>query len=92
MANYPRFIIAENPMAEPDAEYILHTQQPRFLAKRVHDNPTTDFEIVDDIDNMAVFFKNDSTKVAGLMRRLGDWYVAFINWEEDNYNNNDEEN
>lgn len=74
-ADCPRFMIAENPMAENGIEYVYHTQQPRFLAKRVFDNPTTDFEIVDDIDNMAAFFKTDPMKVAGLMRRLGDWYV-----------------
>lgn len=84
-------MIAENPMAEPDAEYILHTQEPRFLAKRVQDNPMTDFEIVMEIDNMGAFFKNDVMKVAGLMRRMGDWYVAFIKWEEENYGK-DEEN
>lgn len=90
MADFPRFMIAENPMAEPDAEYVLHTQQPRFLAKRVHQNPTTDFDIVMEIDDMAKFFNNDVSKIAGLMRRLGDWYVAFIKWEEENYPGNEE--
>lgn len=70
-------------MADPGGEYIYHSQLPRFLAKRVTDNPLSDFEIVDDIDNMGAYFKGDVSKVAGLMRRLGDWYVSYLNWEND---------
>ena len=80
----PRFMIAENPMAEYGVEYIYHTQQPRFLAKKVEDNPLSGFELVDDIDNMSEFFKNDPSKIAGLMRRLGDWWSAYIKWEDNN--------
>lgn len=83
MANYPRFMIADNPMADPEGEYVYHSQQPRFLAKRVYDNPTTDFIIVDDIDNMAVFFKGDASKIAKLMSRLRDWYYSYLKWEND---------
>ena len=83
MADFPRFMIAENPMAEPEGEYIYHSQQPRFLAKRVYDNPTTDFIIVDEIDNMNTFFKGDAGKIAKLMSRLGDWYSAYSKWEEE---------
>lgn len=88
----PRFMVAENPMAEPDVEYVIHTQEPRFIAKRVYDNPGTDFEIVVEIDNMNVFFKGDALKMAGLMRRLGDWWVAYLKWEEtQDYDDEDEE-
>lgn len=83
-------MIADNPMADPHGEYVYHSQQPRFLAKRVYDNPTTDFEIVDDIDNMGNFFKSDVSKIAGLMRRLGDWYVAYLKWENENYPTDEE--
>ena len=81
MAKFPRFMIAENPMAEYGQEYVYHTQQPRFLAKITEDS-LSQFEIVDDIDNMLLFFNNDPGKVAGLMRRLGDWWVSYIKWEE----------
>lgn len=87
----PRFLIAENPMAESDVEYVIHTQEPRFIAKRVYENPGTDFEIVQEIDDMNTFFKGDLQKMASLMRRLGDWWVAYINWEEENHDENDEE-
>ncbi len=82
-------MICENPMAEYGTEYVLHTQQPRFLAKKVYDNPTTDFEIVDDIDNMASFFSGDPGKVAKLMSRLGDWWITYVNWEEENFKGNE---
>lgn len=84
MADFPRFLIADNPMAEPDGEYVYHSQQPRFLAKRVYDNPTTYFIIVDEIDNMTAFFKGDVSKIAKLMNRLGDWYFSYLKWEEEN--------
>jgi hypothetical protein len=84
MAKYPRFMICENPMAEPDEEYILHTQEPRFLAKRVYENPTTDFEIVMEIDNMAAYMNNDVSKLAKLMSRMGDWYISYQNWLNEN--------
>lgn len=83
MANYPRFMIADNPMADPEGEYVYHSQQPRFLAKRVYDDPTTDFKIVDDIDNMLQFFKADAGKIAKLMSRLGDWYNSYLKWEDE---------
>ena len=77
-------MIADNPMADRDGEYVYHSQQPRFLAKRIYDDSTTDFKIVDDIDNMAAFFKNDPGRIAKLMSRLGDWYVSYLKWEDDN--------
>lgn len=91
MASFPKFFISENPMAEYGEEYIYHSQKPRFLAKRVHDHSDTDFIIVDDIDDMLAFFNGRAEKVAGLMRRLGDWYMAYCKWEEDNANQYDEE-
>lgn len=91
MAKYPRFMIAENPMAEYGAEYVLHTQEPRFLAKRVYDNPLSDFEIVMEIDNIGEYFKGDVSKEAKLMSRLGDWWVTYINWEEQNTQDDEEE-
>jgi len=69
-------MIVRNPMAEPDAIYVYHSQQPRFLAKYTPGAPMSDFKIMDDIDDMAAFFGNDADKIAGLMRRLGDWFVA----------------
>lgn len=74
-------MIAENPMAEPGEEYVIHTQRPRFIAKRVYDNPATDFEIVDEIDNIVTAFAGDPQKIAGLMSRLGDWYATYLKWK-----------
>lgn len=77
MANFPRFLIAQNLKAESDATYVLHTQKPRFLAKRLYYDAPGEFRIVDDIDNMNEFFKNDQSKVEGLMNRMRDWYRAY---------------
>lgn len=82
MAKFSRFMIAQNPMAEPGAEYVLHTQKPRFLAKKLVDNPVTDFDVIDDIDNIAAFYNHDLIKAAGLMRRLGDWYLSYCKFKE----------
>lgn len=90
MADFPKFFIADNPMADPGIEYVYHSQKPRFLARYTPDDPLSHFAIVDDIDNMAAFFNGDVTKVAGLMRRLGDWFVAYCKWEEEHANDNEE--
>lgn len=49
----------------------------RFLAKYTPENPLSHFEIIEDTDNMGEYFKHDPMKLAGLMRRLGDWWVAY---------------
>lgn len=77
-------MIAENPMAEFGVEYVVHTQEPRFIAKKVYNNPTSDFEIVMEIDNLSIFFAGRPERMAALMRRLGDWWKAYITWEENN--------
>lgn len=77
-------MIAENPMAEYGVEYVIHTQEPRFIARKVDDNPTSDFEIVQEIDDFNTFFAGRPERMAGLMRRLGDWWVAYIKWKEKN--------
>ena len=88
----PRFMLAENPMADPDGFYIIHTQTPRFIAKKVEDDPTTDFKIVMEIDSFMEAFQGKPERMAGLMRRMGDWYVAYCRWEDENFDNfNDEE-
>ncbi len=84
MANKPRFLIAFNPLAEQGVKYVIHTQKPRFVARYTPGAPLSDFEIVDDIDGMYAFFSNDVNKVAGLMRRLGDWMYAYLKWEAEN--------
>lgn len=78
-------------MAEPNAEYVMHTQKPRFIAKYTPGGPMSDFEIMDEIDNIAEFMNNDPIKVAALMRRLGDWFMAYCKWEEENYVDDDDE-
>lgn len=84
MAKFPRFMIAQNVVAEPDGEYVLHTQKPRFLAKKLHDNLITDFEIVDQIDTI------DDSKITGIMRRLEDWYRAYNKHHQEHPNETDE--
>lgn len=91
-ADCPRFMIAVNPMAEHGEVYVYHSQQPRFLAKFVRDRPSSHFEIIDDIDDMIKYFNNDDKKIAGLLRRLGDWYYSYKIWGKENFNNEKDAN
>lgn len=77
-------MIADNPMSDDEHKYVYHSQKPRFLARRVYDNPMSSFEIVDEIDSFNEFFKHDLSRVQGLMRRLGDWWVAYEQWLAEN--------
>ena len=81
----PVFMLCENEQAELDGEYILHTHKPRFIAKRVHDDPKNDFKVVDDIDNMSAFFDNDMAKMTGLMRQMEDWYRSYQDYLDEQY-------
>lgn len=67
-------MICENPMSD-DRIYILHTQEPRFLAEV--DEP--DIEVIEWYDDPPA----DPDRLAGLMRRMGDWYRAYCDWEDD---------
>lgn len=73
MGKYPKFFIAENPMADPEGVYIYHSQKPRFLAK-VESNV---IEIIDDIDNMTEYYSGNMDKVDGLINRVNDWYKSY---------------
>ncbi|MDR0574717.1 MAG: hypothetical protein LBG96_11920 [Tannerella sp.] len=72
MKKQPEFLIAKNPMSDPDGVYIFHSRKPRFLAK-VENNI---FEVVDDIDEMTAYYKGNVDKVQGLFRTMEKWYVA----------------
>lgn len=82
MSKIPRFLVAENPMDEPEEEYVVHTQKPRFIAKFISHGLPSCFEIVEEIDNIGEFFRGDVSKIATLMRQLGDWHSEYCEWEE----------
>jgi hypothetical protein len=73
MKKHPKFMIAKNPMADPDGVYILHTQKPRFLAKA----DKNVIEIIDDIDDIIASFGGDVNKVEGLLKRAMEWYKSY---------------
>jgi hypothetical protein len=74
MSKQPKFLIAKNPMADPDGVYICHTRKPRFLAKVENDRL---FNVVDDIDQMADFYNGNTDKIQGLFRAMEKWYIAY---------------
>lgn len=73
MAKCPKFLIAKNPMAEPDGVYIFHAQKPRFLAKAEGGV----IEIIDDVDSMLDYYGSNPDKVSGLLKRTTEWYKAY---------------
>lgn len=78
----PKFLLAENYRVDPDGEYIVHSRDPVFVAKRVYDDPLTDFKIISGMGNISRVYGSDAHKIAALMRRLSDWYVSYVAWEE----------
>lgn len=89
----PKFMIADDPITDPDNEYIFHTQPPRFFAKRVEEDEERAYiDIVEEIDNVDEFFKNDPSKKEELLEDLEDWYYSYLEWlEEDEDDEEDEE-
>jgi hypothetical protein len=85
MAKLPKFLLCENEQAELDGEYVLHTQQPRFLAKRIYDDASAAFSVVDDMDDMTAYFEGDTQKRSALMASLSEWYNTYQDYLEEQY-------
>lgn len=73
MSKAPKFMIAKNPMSDPEGVYIYHSQKPRMLIKVEH----TGFRVIDDIDKCNDFYNGDQKKIDSLFSRLSDWYKAY---------------
>lgn len=77
-------MIADDPVTDPDNEYIIHTQEPRFVAKRVDDDEeNAHIDIVEEIDDVAGFFQNDEAGLQALLDELGEWYAEYMDWLEE---------
>lgn len=78
----PKFLIAENPLVDINRVYVIHTRFPHFIAR-----------LEDDQQNFTIAWiesnEMDVMRMASLMRRLGDWYVTYCNWEDNHYNSED---
>lgn len=93
MAQLPKFMIADDPITDPDNEYIFHTEKPRFFAKRVEEDEETAYiDIVEELDNVDEFFHNDPDKKQELLEQLEDWYYSYMEWlDEDGLDDEDED-
>ncbi|WP_298740522.1 hypothetical protein [uncultured Chitinophaga sp.] len=93
MAQLPKFMIADDPITDPDNEYIFHTEKPRFFAKRVEEDEETAYiDIVEELDNVDEFFHNDPDKKQELLEQLEDWYYSYMEWlDEDGFDDEDDE-
>ena len=85
MMQAPKFLLCENEEADLEAEYVLHTHKPRFIAKRIYDDPSRDFIIVDDIDDMSSFFKDDNQQITLMMKSLERWFYAYQDYLDEQY-------
>ncbi|ASZ10739.1 hypothetical protein CK934_06975 [Chitinophaga sp. MD30] len=84
MSKLPKFMIADDPVTDADNEYIIHTQQPRFYAKRVEeDEEMAHIDIVEEIDDVEAFFKDAPEQKEELLQELEDWYYAYMEWLEE---------
>ncbi|RBL93851.1 hypothetical protein [Chitinophaga flava] len=92
MAQLPKFLIADDPVTDPENEYIFHTEKPRFFAKRVEEDEETAYiDIVEEIDNVEEFYKNDPDKKQELLEQLEDWYYSYMEWLEEGETGEDDE-
>lgn len=93
MAQLPKFMIADDPITDPDNEYIFHTEKPRFFAKRVEEDEETAYiDIVEELDNVDEFFHNEPDKKQELLEQLEEWYYSYMEWlDEDGYDDEDDD-
>jgi hypothetical protein len=84
MAQLPKFLIADDPVTDPENEYIFHTEKPRFFAKRVEEDEETAYiDIIHEIDSVEEFYKNSPEKKQELLEQLEDWYYSYMEWLDD---------
>lgn len=93
MAQLPKFMIADDPITDPDNEYIFHTEKPRFFAKRVEEDEETAYiDIVEELDNVDEFFHNEPDKKQELLEQLEEWYYSYMEWlDEDGYDDEEDD-
>lgn len=93
MAKLPKFMIADDPVTDPDNEYIFHTEEPRFFAKRVEEDEEKAYiDIVHEVDNVDAFYKNAPEKKEELLEALDEWYTAYMEWlEEDEFEDEEDD-
>lgn len=88
----PKFMIADDPVTDPDNEYIFHTEPPRFFAKRVEEDEDHAYiDIVEELDNVDEFFKDKPEGKQQLLEDLEDWYYAYLEWLEEEEEEEEEE-
>lgn len=73
MNKLPKFLVAQNEQVSNEV-YVIHTQTPRFIAK-VEGN---DINIVLEIDSIIL----NSVELAGIMRRMGDWWYSYLKFKK----------
>ncbi|ATL46132.1 hypothetical protein COR50_02535 [Chitinophaga caeni] len=92
MSQLPKFMIADDPVTDPENEYIFHTQAPRFFAKRVEEDEETAYiDIVHELDDVEAYFKNDPEKKAALIEELEDWYYSYMEWLDEDDDEEDDD-
>ena len=74
-----KFLIAESPIdSESLKEYLLHTQEPRFLAEVVEGKLGYQFKIVQEYDG-----KIKDVDLEELKLEMLDWWNEYLDWEEE---------
>lgn len=71
----PKFLLCKSDQDEPGTEYVLHTDNPRYLAIVDIKNPLSQINPIQWIDEPNL---QDVQSLATLMREMGDWYVREI--------------
>ena len=71
--------MAENPINNEDLkEFILHTQEPRFLAQVVEGKLGYQFNIVQEYDG-----KIEDVDLEELKLEMLDWWNEYLDWEDE---------
>jgi hypothetical protein len=73
-----KFLMAENPINSEDLkEYILHTENPRFLAEVIEGKLGYQFYIVQEYDGAI-----EDVDLEELKLEMLDWWNEYLDWEE----------
>jgi hypothetical protein len=96
MNKLPTFLLAENPLVDDERIFIIHSKDPMVLAEAIHFSDDSGKFTIDHAIDSSLHYRDeyivlaarviagnpDTDRLAKLMRRMADWYRAYLIFED----------
>lgn len=83
MGAIPKFLSCDNFMEDEEGEYVLHTENPRFLAK--WNEGEESFDIIAEFDDISEYYGGNEDKITALFQEMSEWFAEYDEWLDRDY-------